>query len=89
MADSLEDVGFAVKGRGERSLVDRVVGCEIEASPATMRVPKRKAALLYEALKVMTERELVHLGHLASVVGVWIWAALPAGYWLSAPRRLF
>ena len=89
VADALEDVGFVVKDRREHGLIDRIVGYEIETSPARVRVPRRKAALLYEALKAMTEREWVHLDHLASVMGVWIWAALLARHWLSAPQHLF
>ena len=89
MADALEDQGFVVKDRREDGLVDRIVGYEIESQPARLRVPRRKAALLYEALKALTDREWVHLDHLASVIGVWIWAALLARHWLSAPQHLF
>ena len=40
-------------------------------------------------MKTMTEHEWVHLDHLASVLGVWIWAALVARHWLSAPQHIF
>ena len=39
VADSLEDAGFLVKDRREHGSVDRIVGYEIEASPARVRVP--------------------------------------------------
>ncbi|CAK0803647.1 unnamed protein product, partial [Prorocentrum cordatum] len=89
VADALEDVGFVVKDRREHGMVDRIVGYEVESSPARVRVPKRKAALMYEALLLLTSRDWVHLDHLASVIGVWIWAALLARHWLSAPQHLF
>ena len=73
----------------ERGLADRIVGCEIEACPARVRVPQRKAALMHKALKLTTSKEWVHLDHMASVLGVWIWAALLARHWLSAPQHPF
>ena len=72
VADDLEGMGFVAKDRREHGQVGKIVGYEIESSPARVRAPLRKAALLYEALKVMTEHEWVHLDHLASVLGVWV-----------------
>ncbi|CAK0789982.1 unnamed protein product [Prorocentrum cordatum] len=69
VADALEDVGFVVKDRREHGMVDRIVGYEVESSPARVRVPKRKAALMHEALLLLTSRDWVHLDHLASVIG--------------------
>ena len=62
MADGLEELGFRVPDHERRRHgdIDKVVGYEPEEHPARVRVPARKAALIFVALCTLTRERLVN-----------------------------
>lgn len=88
-ADDLVELGFKVTDRREDNEVDKIVGYEIQRNPARLRLPGPKAAALYEAMLFLERRSWVSLDVVSSVLGVWVWAALLARHWLSAPQHIF
>ena len=88
-ADALEKKGFKVTDRRCCGQVDKIVGYVPERSPARLRLPSRKAAVLREALMFMVSAESVCIESLRSIVGMWIWGALLARPWLAALQTVF
>ncbi|CAK0808808.1 unnamed protein product [Prorocentrum cordatum] len=88
-ADELVNIGFKVTDRRESWELDKIVGYEVQSSPARLRLPTRKAAVLYEAMLFLESRAWVSLEAASSLLGLWVWAALLARHWLSAPQRIF
>ena len=75
-ADDLETLGFRVPDRQDDSVLEKVVGYEIQRRPAAFRVPALKAVHLRAALLWTTRRRRVHVPTLARLVGIWVWGAL-------------
>ena len=69
--------------------MDRIVGYEVERSPAGVRFPAKKAVVLQDALRSLAALQHVSIRTLRSAVGVWIWGALLRRELLCIPHAIF
>lgn len=88
-ADSLEAAGFVVPDRRSDADVGKLVGYEAERSPARLRLPLRKAAVLAKAMLHISRCPTLECEQLRAVIGVWVWAALLRRDVLAAPATVF
>ncbi len=89
MSEALEAVGFDVPDRQRDGDLARIVGHEPEHSPARLRLPADRGALLQDSLRHLVSLASVDIDALRSLVGVWIWAALLRRDLLSIPGVIF
>ena len=85
----LEEVGFQVSQQSRSGSLDKVVGYEVVQKPAEFRFPKRKMALLREALLFVVDQKEINVKVLHSLVGMWIFGALLRRDLLSIPHAVF
>ena len=88
-ADELETLGFVVADRRSVGQARRVIGYNVEQSPARVSLPSEKQAGLMCALRLILCRRRVHTDILATVVGVWIFGAALRRELLAIPLYVF
>ncbi len=86
---ALEEAGFDVPNVQSDAELLKVIGIEPERSPARLRLPADRAALLQSALRHMVSLAIVDVAVLRSLVGVWVWAALLRRDLLCIPAAIF
>jgi len=86
----LEWLGFVVgEARVSMHPAEKLVGYQVIRSPPAIRLPSAKMVLLRTALLWLAHRPHIQANALRSVVGVWLWGALLARYWLAVPMAVF
>ena len=85
----LEKVGFQVSQQFRAGSLDKVVGYEVVQRPAEFRLPRKKMALLREALLFLVNQKVVNVKVLHSLIGMWIFGALLRRDLLSIPHAVF
>ncbi len=89
LVTGLESVGFGVSQQERDGSATKVVGYEVQKSPACFALPAKKMALLHDALKYVASRSMVQIKVLRALVGVWIFGALLKRELLSIPHSIF
>ena len=88
-AEGLEDIGFRVGTKTVAQECLKIVGYEVERSPARLRLPAFKALLLYRVMRHLAAQLEVDTGLVRSAQGVWVWAAMLRRDVLSAAFHVF
>ena len=88
-ADALEDSGFVVNDRTRWQDLNKIIGYEVENSPARLRAPINKAVMLRSALRFLASGISINTKALRAVLGIWIWCALLNRNMLSIPHAVF
>ena len=88
-ADALERQGFVVGDRTQASECTKVVGFEVQRSPAMLRLPAAKASLLIRSMLWLASCFIVDTGHVRSILGIWIWGAMLKREALAAGNSIF
>ncbi len=86
---ALEEAGFDVPNVQADAELLKVIGIEPERSPARLRLPADRAAMLQSALRHLVSLAVVDVAVLRSLVGVWVWAALLRRDLLCIPAAIF
>lgn len=86
---ALEQVGFAVSQQQRDDEVNKILGYEVQRSPAMFRLPRKKMVLLGHALMEESQRKHADIPLLRSLVGMWIHGALLRRELLSIPHSVF
>lgn len=88
-ADALEDIGFTVTDRRVKQQVDKVIGYVPLASPALVKPPASKLALLHLSLGELLAQDSIYVPLLKSIIGSWLWCMLLNRNLLSIGHSLF
>ena len=88
-ADALTKTGFKVTDRREAGPAQRIVGYELEESPARLRAPALKALMIRSALLFVASLHEVDTHVIRSLLGSWLWLALLRRELLSIPQKVF
>ena len=88
-AEGFEDIGFRVGTKTVAQDCLKIVGYEVERSPARLRLPAFKAFLLYQVMRHLAAQMEVDTGLVRSALGVWVWAAMLRRDVLSAAFHIF
>jgi hypothetical protein len=88
-ADALTTVGFRVTDRRTAVYGQRIVGYDLEESPARLRAPALKCVQVRAALRFLHEQNVVDVDVLRALVGVWLWMALLRRDLLCVPQSVF
>eukprot|EP00438_Fugacium_kawagutii_P028165 Skav233604 [mRNA] locus=scaffold109:47718:52210:+ [translate_table: standard] len=87
--DGLGLVGFQLTQQFKAGELQKVVGYEVQQSPAEFRLPLKKMVLLREALLHVAGQVKVSVNVLRSLLGMWIFGALLKRELLSIPHAVF
>ncbi len=82
-------VGFQVTQQFRAGELDKVVGYEVVPKPAEFRLPKRKMALVNQALLFLVEQRTVQVDILRSLIGMWTFGSLLRRELLAIPQTVF
>eukprot|EP00435_Cladocopium_sp_Y103_P042260 s2492_g11.t1 len=82
-------LGFRVTQQYKTDQLDKVVGYEVNASPAEFRLPFKKMVALRTALLGVASQKKVNVAVLRSLIGIWIFGALLKRELLSIPHSIF
>ena len=88
-AGALIATGFGVTDQRAAVEGQRIVGYEVEQSPARLRAPAVKALQIRGAFYFLASRHDVAVDVLRALVGVWLWMALLRRELLSIPQAVF
>ena len=88
-ADALEDIGFTVSDRRVKQQVDKVIGYVPLASPALVKPPAPKLALLHLSRGELLAQDSIYVPLLKSIIGSWLRCMLLNRNLLSIGHSLF
>ena len=88
-AEALVKAGFRVTDRRAATDKQKIVGYELEESPARLRAPAVKSLQVRESLLWLAEQNWVVVDTLRALVGVWLWLALLRRDLLCLPQSVF
>jgi hypothetical protein len=89
LAGALESVGFVVSDRNPDDVLEKIIGYEIQRTPARLSLPQKKRVLLAEAFQWVVNRRWVDTSLLHTLLGMWLHGALLRRELLCIPHSLF